>query len=226
MEEHPTKSSPPRWAENLLRFLLRDRDRDTVTGDLLEEYQSVVLPARGRFRANVWYVRQTFSFVSSVTLGLVIGAVFGVWNLLYSLLAPLADDTILALLAFYGPMFTMWGFAGFAACRRRGRFVDALKAGVIVGAMTHLVFYSIILLRVNLFLDTLSGRPDWQNLVRTFQSSGFESFRAHVNYSYAQQFIPKLVVSIIISTVTAALGGLAGKSSRGLCHALRSPEDW
>ena len=158
-------------------------------------------------------MRQTFSSVSSVTLGLVIGAVFGVWNLLYTLLAPWADDTVPALLVFYGPMFTMWGFAGLAAYRRTGRFIDAIKSGVVVAAMTHMVFYLIALLRVNLFLDTISQRPDWQTLIRTFQGSGFESFRAFVNYSYAQQFVPKLVVSITIGAITGAFGGAAGKLS-------------
>ena len=212
-QQHFTRSTPPEWMENLLRSLLRDRDRDTVTGDLLEEYQQVVLPARGRLRADIWYLRQTLSFVSSVTFGLVIGTVFGVYNLVHTMLAPLADDTVPALIAFYGPMFLMWGFAGFAACSRRGRFTDALKSAVVVGTMTHIAFYLITLIRVNLFLDTMSERPDWRNLVATFQSSGFDSFRMHVNYSYAQQFVPKLVVSIIICSITGGLGALVCKLS-------------
>ena len=64
-------------------------------------------------------------------------------------------------------MFMMWGFAGFAACRRTGRFVDAIKAGVIVGAMTHVVFYLTALVRVNLFVDSISQRQNleawWAN---------------------------------------------------------------
>ena len=209
--QHSPKSSPPRWAENLLRFLLRDRDRDTVTGDLLEEYQEVILPVRGRLRANIWYLQQTLSFVSSVTLGIILGAVFGVWNLMHTLLAPLADDTAAALLSFYGPMFVMWGFAGFAACRRTGRFVDAIKSGVIVGAITISALHVVVIVRVNMFLGTLSQRPDWQNLSRAFQGSSFESLRAYANYSYAQQTIPKLVAAVTIGTITGALGGLACK---------------
>ena len=38
---------PPRWAESLLRMLLSPEDRDSVSGDLLEEY-------RESMRACAW----------------------------------------------------------------------------------------------------------------------------------------------------------------------------
>jgi len=57
------------------------------------------------------------------------------------------------------PTTTFWLHSLFTA-----RFVDAIKAGVIVGAMTHVVFYLTALVRVNLFVDSISQRPDWQNL--------------------------------------------------------------
>jgi hypothetical protein len=44
--------NPPRWAEALLRSLLRPSDRDSIPGNLREEYRAVVRPARGAFRAN------------------------------------------------------------------------------------------------------------------------------------------------------------------------------
>jgi hypothetical protein len=56
--------SPPRWAELVLRGLLRPRDRDTVSGDLLEEYREVAVPVLGLGRARVWYLRQTLSLVT------------------------------------------------------------------------------------------------------------------------------------------------------------------
>ena len=48
---------PPRWAEALLRLLLRPEDRESVSGDLLEAYRDAILPARGK-AADRWYVRQ------------------------------------------------------------------------------------------------------------------------------------------------------------------------
>src|SRR5687767_12818040 len=112
-ERGVVEARPPVWAEKFVRFSLRARDRDTVTGDLLEEYRENVLPKRGPFGACLWYVRQALSFLirNPVRFAIVVGIVFGVWNIAYSLLFPLAEDTAAALLGFYGPMFFMPGVA-------------------------------------------------------------------------------------------------------------------
>jgi hypothetical protein len=55
---------PPRcfeWA--LLRFLAA-RDRETISGDLFEEYREEQLPRRGALGANYWYLRQLMGFAS------------------------------------------------------------------------------------------------------------------------------------------------------------------
>jgi hypothetical protein len=60
---------PPLLAEALLREFLSVRDRDTVTGDLLEEYREAALPERGVFRARLWYLRQVLSLLTWSRLG-------------------------------------------------------------------------------------------------------------------------------------------------------------
>lgn len=55
--------TPPRWAEILLERLLAARDRETVAGDLREEYAESIVPRRGRLLANLWYLREVWSFV-------------------------------------------------------------------------------------------------------------------------------------------------------------------
>ena len=55
---------PPRWAERLLESLLPARDRQTVIGDLREEYLEEILPGSGPLRANLWYLRQLASLAS------------------------------------------------------------------------------------------------------------------------------------------------------------------
>jgi hypothetical protein len=57
------RQSPPRWAEALLERLLAARERDTVVGDLREEYAESVVVQRGRLLADLWYLRQIWSFV-------------------------------------------------------------------------------------------------------------------------------------------------------------------
>jgi hypothetical protein len=63
-----SNSRPPAWAEALLRALLAPRNRDTISGDLLEEYCEVVLPQRGDLGARLWYVRQVASFITTAGL--------------------------------------------------------------------------------------------------------------------------------------------------------------
>lgn len=60
---------PPGWLEAALLRCLPERDRETVSGDLLEEYREVQLPRLGAFGANIWYARQVLSFLTTRTLG-------------------------------------------------------------------------------------------------------------------------------------------------------------
>jgi hypothetical protein len=58
---------PPAWAEALLRISLEPSDRETVSGDLLEEYRESVIPERGSRGADTWYLRQVAGFLWRVT---------------------------------------------------------------------------------------------------------------------------------------------------------------
>jgi len=61
--------APPRWLEHLLLLSLPARDREAISGDLLEEYREEKRPHLGALRANLWYARQAISFFSHRTLG-------------------------------------------------------------------------------------------------------------------------------------------------------------
>ncbi len=82
--------APPRWLERLLLQCLPARDRETISGDLLEEYREVQCPRLGPLRANVWYLRQLLGFLAirsfggstmraSLTWMSMITALAGVW---------------------------------------------------------------------------------------------------------------------------------------------------
>src|SRR5262245_41976391 len=131
-------------------------------------------------------------------LGILLGVVFGLWNLISTRLDPLAEDTIGALLMFYGPMFAIWGLAGFRAFRRSGRLLDAVAVGGTAAFVTLVVFVMTRLITVNLSLEVTSQRLDWQNLVVRFKASGFESLRAYVNYEYLAGAPFKIFVASII----------------------------
>jgi hypothetical protein len=61
--------TPPRWLERLLLCCLSARDRETISGDLLEEYREEQAPRLGSMRANVWYLRQSIGILSVRSLG-------------------------------------------------------------------------------------------------------------------------------------------------------------
>lgn len=55
--------TPPRWAEALLERLLPEHARETVVGDLREEFVESAAPKLGLAAARFWYVRQVASFL-------------------------------------------------------------------------------------------------------------------------------------------------------------------
>jgi hypothetical protein len=57
-----TNATPSAWAELALRAFLSERDYESVSGDLLEEYRENIYPTRGLGSANVWYLFQVFGF--------------------------------------------------------------------------------------------------------------------------------------------------------------------
>ena len=56
---------PPSWMECLLLSLLPVRDRETVTGDLFEEFCNRRASGQSLMRASVWYLLQAVSFAPS-----------------------------------------------------------------------------------------------------------------------------------------------------------------
>ena len=54
--------SPPRWLQRALLHFLNTRDRESISGDLLEEYREQMLPRLGVLASNLWYLRQLISF--------------------------------------------------------------------------------------------------------------------------------------------------------------------
>src|SRR5262245_35335939 len=87
-----TVASPPRWAEAVLCMVLSPEDRQTVSGDLLEEYRESVHPAMGGRDADLWYVRQVAGFVwrSHGMMAVLLGGAF-VARTALDWLAPTTD---------------------------------------------------------------------------------------------------------------------------------------
>ncbi|MBY0494240.1 MAG: hypothetical protein K2Y23_08485 [Cyanobacteria bacterium] len=54
--------APPVWADTWLRLLLPARDRETVSGDLMEEYRENIRPQKSQLAADAWYIGQVARF--------------------------------------------------------------------------------------------------------------------------------------------------------------------
>jgi hypothetical protein len=144
-------------------------------------------------------------------LGFALGLVFGIVDLLFTWVAPLSDDSIPALLRFYGPMFFLWALVSFRATRRSGRLSTGVTTGFVVGLGTFCVFVVLNLLRVNLFLAELTGRADWQSLMLRFRASEFENLRSFVNAEYLKDAPFKIGVASLIGAVMGLAGGTIGR---------------
>jgi len=150
----------------------------------------------------------------AVIFGIILGVAFGSWNLLVTWRDPLTDDTPGALLLFYGPMFAAWCVAGFVGTWRSGRLPHGIKAAAIVAFVTFSVFSLTNLLRVNVFLEGVRQRADWQNMGIRFEESGFESFRAFVNYDYMIGAPFKILVASTIGATVGLIGALSASLGR------------
>ena len=143
--------------------------------------------------------------------GVVLGLVFGVVDLLFTWVAPLSDDSIPALLGFYGPMFFSWAFVSFRSVRRSGRLSKGVTTGFVVAFGTFCVFYVLNLLRVNLFFAELTGRADWQYMIQRFRASESDSLRVFVNMEYLKGAPFKIGVASVLGAVMGLVGGTIGR---------------
>jgi hypothetical protein len=125
---------PPRWAEALLRLVLKPGDVSSVSGDLLEAYRMRINPTVGPRRADVWYVRQVIGFLteSARWWGLVFG---GVWVGRHALdwFAPPVDFHTRSDVSTYLAIFLLLA-TGFWAAWRSGSFFAGTLAGAVTAA--------------------------------------------------------------------------------------------
>ena len=124
-------ATPPRFAQALAGVFLRDRDVDSVTGDLLEEYRERRRATFGRRQPDVWYVAQVLSIVGHVVWPAVAAVLVlrilafrlpGGWN--PSLVPSPGTSTLDALIL-------MW--AAYHGAKHTGRMVTGILSALAVG---------------------------------------------------------------------------------------------
>jgi hypothetical protein len=211
------------WGDVALRVVVRRRDRETISGDLLEQYREEIQPTRSALAARVWYARQVLSFIHPVAWGLLIGIAAGVLQLLNTARYPLADDTAPIMLAILGTMMLLWMCVSIAVSQRRQRFSDAVVSGVFVGLATMAMVHVSSVIRVNVFLDTIRGRDDWVNLISRFYASDFHSLRAYANYEYLRSLPILLALGAVVGGICGLMGGVISRFVRTALETSKIP---
>jgi hypothetical protein len=128
--------SPPGWAEAVLRLLLKSSDRESISGDLLEEYRAAKHPALGTLRANAWYIKHVVSVL---------------WRLIRPCALVVASLTLLSLMVkglWYGSLVQAPGvslldaliylWAGYRGSRR----TRLVRTGIVTAGTTSLVGFT------------------------------------------------------------------------------------
>jgi hypothetical protein len=193
MSESCDELKPPAWAESLLRLLLGPEDRESVSGDLLEQYRDSVRPARGALRADVWYTRQVAGFLwrstwmwSVLLAGCVVGREWLDWWLspTNDFYARATVSTWLAISIFTG--------AGVSAAWRSRSIAAGVLAGFVTGAISALVVDVVSLAQLAIWHD-----PHTMRMIAA--SGGVEEVF----------LLPPMVV--VPGTLCALVGGLFGK---------------
>ena len=154
------------------------------------------------------------SLKSALRVGLFLGLIFGVVNLMFSWLFPLLDDTKGVLLSFWGPMFFAWASASYRAARRQGQLLPGVTTGLIVAISAICVFDILNLLRFHMFLNELTDRADWQGMMQRFRASDYTSLRTFVTVESITATPLLIGIASVIGAGMGVVGGFLGLLSR------------
>jgi hypothetical protein len=180
--------NPPRWADALLRSLLRPADRESIPGDLLEEYRAVKHPAHGSIRANAWYIKHVLSVV---------------WQLIRPFALALAGASLLSLMVSGSPLLygslveapgvslvhaLVYAWAGFHASRR----TRLISTGMLAAGGTSVVAFTVLFTAIAISTPGLLLAP------------------------FRDPFIPVILATLLLialgySVVVGAIGAIAGR---------------
>lgn len=190
-----TNANPPFWAELALRAFLSERDFESVSGDLLEEYRESIHGNRGGFRADLWYVAQILGFAWRHA---------GVWAVIFAVafLARTAMDWHMPTADFQtrSAVSTLVGagiflVTGFWAGSRSGSYM----AGAVVGLAVATLALPIQLVGAALLL---AGSHDASVLAAIRSSGGLE------------EVFTMPLMTVLPGVLFGAIGGVLGAKTR------------
>ena len=132
-------ATPPAWAEGLLQFVVRRDHRDSISGDLLEEYRELIVPSRGAAAADRWYVRQMLGYLWRATWPwAVVFAAAALFRDAVDRFDPPQSYYLRSLITTYTAIALFAG-AGFFGARRTRSFVGGALSGFAVGLIAAMI---------------------------------------------------------------------------------------
>src|SRR5262249_34365472 len=131
----------------------------------------------------------------------------GALKLISTVMAPLAEDTPLAMLLLGTTALASWGFVGFAAERRHQRLVDAVLAGIVVAVIATTIVRAAKLAVKMLFLDTIKNRSDWRGLLMRFHASGATALHTFVTDEHLRGLPGGIIFSVVMGALCGGVGG-------------------
>jgi hypothetical protein len=186
-------AAPPQWAEWLLRVALKRADRDSVSGDLLEEYRDEIAPARGKPAADRWYLTQVAGFLwRAAWLWAALFSAAFVIRQAVDFLVPTNDFMIRSQMTTYTAVALMAATAFWSAWRS-GSFVG----GIVVTVAMTLIAAALSVSGVTILLAVWH---DPATLKAVADSGG-------INEAYSMPFI-MIVPALIVGSVGAAIGSV------------------
>ena len=208
---------PPELAEWILGALLPLDMRETVSGDLLEEYRESRVPAVGEFRADLWYWRQVGGMWLRAYWWLVVSAVFlhvvyDVFNtfrassgasyldgrptIVYAVLSPVGLVGLVGLATAYGS-------------RRAGRWQGGFAAALGVSAIVWLLMAAWRSATFQPFTLAQQANPYW---IQAWQSSpSNETFQHWMYWDGVGALISAGIVLLVASCVFGGIAALCGE---------------
>jgi hypothetical protein len=169
MTEPLSDANPPAGGEPFLRFFLKPTDRDSVSGDLLEEYREMVLAGRDRAAADRWYLRQVAGFLWRATWAwATLLAVFTLGRSALDVFLPPASFATRATVTTYGHI-AIFIALGFHSAWRGRSLADSVAAVVSTQIMANLMIFAGSLAFLGIWHDS-------QTVATIERTGGWEEF--------------------------------------------------
>ena len=187
-------ATPPAWAEELLQFVVRRDHRDSISGDLLEEYRERILPSRGTAAADRWYIRQMLGYLWRATwVWAVVMAAAAVLRDVFDQFDPPQSYHLRSMVTTYTAI-ALFASAGFFGARRTRSFVGGAVAGFAIG-----VIAAVITVIASALMLAVAHDPRTMHAIA--RSGGLD-----------EQFILPFVIVVpgtMFATIAAAVGRLS-----------------